>query len=582
MAIGSGVRASLRLLSCLALAAATAVCSTLPAADVLFTGAKVYTFTWPDPSGNGEPASAAPHGANGWQPDADTIAIKGDRIIFVGQRTDANVYLTGNTRVIDLNGATIIPGLIESHAHIANLGASLERVDLVGVATEDEAVARVVTRAATTPKGEWIIGWGWDEGAWSSHMPTMRLLSERVPDHPVVLHGLHTFAVWGNRLAFEHAGITAKTPAPAGGEIKKDASGNPTGILLNNAGALLDKAVPQPTPEQLANRVAKALGTLLMSGYTAVDEAGADTALLKALQTLDQSNRLLIPVNAMLLSKDTALMDAWRGRDPGAAAQRLTIRSVKAFYDGAMGSRGAYFLQPYSDQPETSGVGGEAFGFDRERLSQMMTAGFQVAIHAIGDRANREALDFFQSVLSESPMARETRPRIEHAQVLTQADLPRFAALGVIASMQPSHAVEDMAWAETRIGPERARLAYAWRSLRRAGARLAFNSDLPGTDFNIFYGLHSAVTRKDKAGNPAGGWHPQEAVTIEEALRGWTSWAAYADFTEQDAGTLAPGRLANLTVMDIDPLQIGERFPDRLLNGHIMMTVVRGQTVRAK
>ena len=554
----------------------------MPSADVLFTGGKVYTFNWPDPDADGRPSASAPHSATGWQPDADTIAVRGDRIIFVGLRTDAEVYLSRNTRVIDLHGATVVPGLIESHAHLANYGASLERVNLVGVPTEEEAVARVVARAATTPKGEWIVGWGWDEGAWTTRLPTMKLLSERVPDHPVVLHGLHTFAVWGNRLAFERAGITDKTPSPQGGEIKKDASGKPTGVLLNNAGSLLDKAVPQPTPIQLVNRVAKALGSLLLNGYTAVDEAGADSALITALEELDRSNRLVVPVYAMLSARDTALVDRWRRNDPGPAAQRLTIRSVKAHYDGAMGSRGAYFLEPYADRPDTSGIGGEKYGFDAERTAAMMHRGFQVSIHAIGDRANREVLDFFQSVLSESPTARETRPRIEHAQVLAQSDVARFAALGVVASMQPSHAVEDMAWAEARIGPERARLAYAWRSLRRAGARLAFNSDLPATDSNIFYGLHSAVTRTDKAGLPAGGWHPEQAVTIEEALRGWTSWAAYANFTEQDAGTISPGRLANLTVMDFDPLQIGEKAPAQLLNGHIVMTVIRGQAVPNK
>jgi len=558
------------------------MCSDLPPAHVLFTGGRVYTFNWPDPDQNGAPAGSAPHDATGWKPDADSIAVRDDRIVFVGLRTDAEIYLDRNTRIVDLHGATVVPGLIESHAHLANYGASLERVNLVGVATEEEAVARVVARAATTPKGEWIVGWGWDEGAWTTRLPTMKVLSERVPDHAVVLHGLHTFAVWGNRLAFEKAGITEKTTAPQGGEIKRDAAGKPTGVLLNQAGSLLDKAVPQPTKTQLVNRVAKALSTLLQNGYTAVDEAGADSDMLAALEELNQSNRLLIPVNVMLSARDTALVDRYRRIEPGPSAQRLTIRSVKTFYDGAMGSRGAYFLEPYTDKPDTSGVGGKNYGFDYDRMAAMMSAGYQVSIHAIGDRANREALDFFQTVLGESTTARESRPRIEHAQVLSQAEIGRFAALGVIASMQPAHAVEDMAWAESRIGPERARLAYAWRSLRRAGARLAFNSDLPATDSNIFYGLHSAVTRTDKSGQPAGGWHPEQAVTIEEALRGWTSWAAYANFTDQDAGTISPGRFANLTVMDIDPLQLGEKSPAKLLNGRIVMTVVRGVAVPHK
>ena len=575
-------RPVLTVISCAALVLATAQCANVPAADILFTGGKVYTFNWPDPDIDGHPSSQAPRDSNGWKPDADTIAVRGDRVIFVGVRLDAEVYVNKDTRIVDLGGATVVPGLIESHAHIANYGASLERVNLVGVPTEADAVDRVVERARKTPKGEWIVGWGWDEGAWTTNLPTMKLLSERVPDHPVVLHGLHTFAVWGNRLAFERAGITAKTPAPVGGEIKKDASGKPTGVLLNNAGALLDKAVPAPTHEQLVNRVAKALGTLLLNGYTAVDEAGADGALMAALEELERTNRLLVPVYAMLSARDTALVDDRVKRGPSPAGQRLTVRSVKAYYDGAMGSRGAFFLEPYADRAGWTGVGGANYGFDAERVASMMRRGFQVSIHAIGDRANREALDLIQAVFNESIGARETRPRIEHAQVLTLADIKRFADLGVIASMQPAHAVEDMAWAEARIGPERARLAYAWRAIRRAGARLAFNSDLPATDSNIFYGLHSAVTRTDKKGQPPGGWHPEQAMTIEEALRGWTSWAAYASFTDQDAGKITPGRFANLTVMDIDPLQVGEKNPARLMDGRIVMTVVRGQMVEKK
>ena len=507
------------------------------------------------------------------------MAIANGRIVFVGSAADVLARQTDKTRVIDVHGATIIPGLIDSHVHLANLGARLERVDLVGVTTEAEAVSRVAERAATVPKGEWIVGWGWDEGAWTSHLPDMRLLSERVPNHPVILHGLHTFAAWGNRLAFERAGITRETAAPTGGEIKKDAAGNPTGVLLNNAQALLTKALPAPTRAELAGRIVKALKAMAEAGYTTVDEAGADSTLMAAFEDLDKSGVLTMPVNVMLAVSDPALVDAWRSRGPQRGTGRLAVRSVKAFYDGAMGSRGAFFLEPYSDSPETSGVGGTAYGFDRARVAAMMTAGFQPVIHAIGDRANREALDLFAATMRTSPVARETRPRIEHAQVLAAADILRFAAIGVIASMQPSHAVEDMAWAEDRIGPMRISGAYAWRSLRRAGARVAFNSDLPATDYSIFYGLHSAVTRTDRRGLPAGGWHPEQRLTIEEALRGWTTWAAYAEFREQEAGIIAAGYEANLTVMDIDPLQVGEANPAHLLDGKILMTVIDGKVV---
>jgi predicted amidohydrolase YtcJ len=557
-------------------------CGSAEHADILLVGGRVYTFTWPEPDRDGRPASGAPHDAAGWRPDAQAVALRGDRIMFVGQRVDGEAYRGPSTRVIDLKGATVLPGLIDSHVHLPELGASLERVNLVGVKTEADAVARVEERARTTPKGEWIVGWGWDEGAWANKYPDMRLLSERVPDHPVILRGLHSFAVWGNRLAFERAKITATTPPPGGGEIRKDGRGQPTGILLNNAGALLTNAMPAATPAQLATRVVKALDTLAAAGYVSVHEAGADAALLATLEELNAKGQFAIPVYTMLAARDPAVMSAWASRKPLTGSSNLVIRSVKAFYDGAMGSRGAFFFEDYSDRPGHRGSGGKDYGFDRDRMAAMMRTGFQVVIHAIGDRANREALDFLQEVMAASPDAKQSRPRIEHAQVVSPADVPRFAALGVIASMQPSHAVEDMPWAEARIGPERIKGAYAWRSLRRAGARMTFNSDLPATDYNIFYGLHSAVTRTDKEHQPSGGWRPEEALTIEEALRGWTSWAAYAEFREHDTGTLVGSRRADITVVDIDPMQMAEKEPHKLLGGKIVMTIAAGKIVFQK
>lgn len=549
----------------------------LPPVDLIVTGGRIYSLKWPDPEPTGQPSAQAPRGPDGWVPDLEAIAILGDRIVETGRRDEIEKRKGPKTQVIDLKGATLIPGLIDSHVHLANLGASLDRVNLVGVQTEAEAVDRVVARAAKVPKGEWIAGWGWDEGAWTTRLPTMKLLSERVPDHPVILHGLHTFAVWGNRLAFERAGITSATRSPAGGEIKKDAAGNPTGVLVNNASALLTAAVPPPTKAQLADRVLQGLNAMVQAGYTSVHEAGADASLLAAIEDLNGRQALPIAVDVMLAARDRPLVDAWQARGPMFASGSMAVRSVKAFYDGAMGSRGAFFVAPYSDRPGHVGVGGAAYGFDAKLIASMMKAGFQASIHAIGDRANREALDLFEEVMRDSPAARDTRPRIEHAQVVSQGDIARFGSIGVIASMQPSHAVEDMAWAQDRIGLERLGGAYAWRSMRMAGARMALNSDLPATDYSIFYGLHSAVTRTDKNGKPAGGWRKEQALTIEEAVRGWTNWAAYAEFRELDLGVLLPGHLASLTVMDIDPFEVGEKNPARLLDGRILMTIVGGQ-----
>ena len=481
--------------------------------------------------------------------------------------------------MLDLRGATMLPGLVDAHVHIAELGASLERVNLVGVKTEAEAVDRVEARARQVPKGQWIVGWGWDEGAWADHYPDMTLLSARVPDHPVVLRGLHSFAVWGNRLAFERAGISRQTPSPEGGEIRKDADGQPTGILLNNASRLLTTAIPQATPAELEKRVSAGLAEMAHSGYVAVHEAGADRELLRALQALDAKNQLPIRVDAMLAQRDEAEMEEWKGREAqtGDAKRVLRIHSVKAFYDGALGSRGAALLVDYSDRPGHRGTGGAEYGFRAKLLTAMMNKRYQIAIHAIGDRANRETLDFFEHAFAANPAARNGRHRIEHAQVVSPSDMPRFAQLGIIASMQPGHAVEDMGWAEERIGSERIKGAYAWRSLRRAGARMVLSSDLPGSDYNIFYEMHAATTRRDRNLKPSGGWRPEERLTIEETLRGYTTWAAYAAFAENDSGVLAPGRLADITVMDIDPFVVSSGAgPEKLLKGSITMTIVGG------
>ena len=553
------------------LSLAGAACTKQEPADLLIVNARVYTLNWAEPDREGRPAADAPFRDGAWRPDAEAVAIKGDRILFVGTRDDAEKFRGDQTEVRDLSGATVLPGLIESHVHLENLGASLERVNLVGVKTEAEAVARVVERATAVPKGEWIIGWGWDEGAWASKYPDLRMLSERIPEHPVLLHGLHTFASWGNRLALEQAGITAETANPAGGEIRKDQRGQPTGIFLNSATRLVERAIPSATDAQVEARIAAALNTLAAAGYVYVQEAGAGAAVMRAIERMRGAARLPLRLDAMLAAREPELLDEWLKRGPDTDdADHVVLRSVKAFYDGAMGSRGAFFLEDYSDRPGHRGVGGADYGFDPTRLAQMAKAGFQLVVHAIGDRANRETLDLFDRV------AKGSRPRIEHAQVVNASDMPRFAAIGAIASMQPSHAVEDMPWAEARIGPERIKGAYAWRSLRRAGAPLAFNSDLPATDFSIFYGLHSAVTRKDKHGEPATGWRTDERLTIEEAIRGWTTWAVRAVFQESKAGTIAVQRRADLTVLDMDPFQTD---PSRLLDGKVLATIVDGKVI---
>jgi predicted amidohydrolase YtcJ len=549
-------------------------------ADTILVNGRVYTFTWDDPSLEGLPAANAPHSGSGWRPDADAIAIRDERIVFAGNSADAQKYRRDRTRVIDLNGATVIPGLVDSHVHIAGLGERQNRVNLTNVQTEEDAVRRIAAYAAKVPKGEWIFGQGWDEGAWANRYPTMKLLSERVPDHPVFMASLHGFAAWGNRLAFEKAGITRNTRSPVGGIIVKDQRGEPTGILLNRATTLLSTVVPSATDEQLKSYVLAGLQTMARDGYVTVHEAGADSRLMRAFESLAEDSKLPIRVYAMLSARDAPLCRAWLSKGPQRETSRmLTVRSVKAYYDGALGSRGARLFADYSDKPGHRGVSGEQYGFDRALVTEMMRDGFQVAIHAIGDAGNRETLEFIESVIGQKPEVRAQRNRIEHAQVIHPDDFKRFAQSDMIASMEPPHCAEDKTWAEARLGPERIKGAYAWRTLRRSGARLIFNSDLIGSDHNIFYGLHAAITRRDKNLQPPNGWYPEQRMTPEEAIRAYTKWAAYAGFWEKETGVLAPGRWADITVIDIDPLNVGTTAPDKLLQGKIKMTIVGGKIV---
>ncbi|MGE0815541.1 MAG: amidohydrolase [Vicinamibacterales bacterium] len=551
-----------------------------PPAELLLVNARVYTMAWADPALDGTPAPGAPHDAAGWRPDADAVAVRAGRILLAGTRADAEARRGPETRVLDLGGATLLPGLVDSHSHILELGAKLDAVDLVGVDSEADAVARVAKAAAATPKGQWITGRGWDEGAWANRYPDWRLLTEQVPDHPVVLFSLHGFAVWANRPALEAAKITRATQAPVGGEIRRDGRGEPTGIFLNRATTLMADAVPAPSPEQVQRQLLAGLTEMARSGYTAVHDAGVDRVTLDGYLALARTSQLPIRVYVMLSARDPGLCREWEAKGPqGTPSDMLVVRAVKAYYDGALGSRGARMLEDYNDQPGHRGISGAGYGFDQEVVAAMMRAGFQVGIHAIGDAGNRESLDFLDGVLSTSERARQGRHRIEHAQILAPADVPRFAALGVIASMEPPHAVEDKGWAEARVGPERIKGGYAWRTLRTAGARLIFNSDLTGSDHDIFYGLHSAVTRQDRNHRPAGGWHPEQRMTPEEAVRGYSTWAAYAAFAEQERGAIVAGRLADLTALSLDPLAVGTSDPGALLDGRVRLTVVGGRVV---
>jgi predicted amidohydrolase YtcJ len=552
-------------------------------ASLILVNARVYTLDWDEPAQDGTASPGAPRDSAGWYPDAQAVAIRDDEILFVGSGTDAMQFEGDSTRIVNLAGATVIPGLVDSHTHVFGLGALLDQVNLVGIETEEEAVELIVERARSVPKGEWIVGRGWDEGAWANRYPDKELLTAKVPDHPVFMDSLHGFAGWGNQMALDEAGITAETPVPVGGEMRLGEDGEPTGLFLNQAVQMLGSAVPEPSPETLAKHVLLGLNRMATDGYTAVHEAGLDARQMRVLEELETKGKLPIRVYAMLSLRDEDLIRQWIAKGPDADNDGMLVtRTVKAYYDGALGSRGARLLYDYEDKPGHRGVSGDEYGFNESLNAEAMKAGFQIAIHAIGDAGNREALDILEAVFRERPSTAANRHRIEHAQVLSPEDIPRLGELGIIASMEPPHAMEDKTWAEQRLGPERILGAYAWRSLREAGARLTFNSDNPGSDHSIFYGLHSAITRQDKDGEPEGGWFPEQSVTAEEAVRAYTSWSAYASFQENEAGVIEPGRRADLTVMDIDPFSVAGQRPGRLLDGQIVMTIVDGNIIYAR
>jgi predicted amidohydrolase YtcJ len=549
------------------------------APDLILSNARVYTLDWPDPAVDGTLYPGAPH-EDGWRPDAQAVAISGGLVSYVGSDAEALALRGPTTQVIDLDGATLLPGLVDTHSHVFQLGLSLNRVSLNDVETEAEAVARVAERAREVAPGEWIIGQGWDEGRWADRYPDKRLLSEAIPDHPVFMRSLHSFAGWANQAALDRAGITSATTVPEGGEMRLGEDGEPSGLFLNRAVPLIEDAIPPPDRLQQRKILLDGLRQMAADGFVTLHDAGLNSLEMALLEELEAEGSLPIRVFAMLSVRDEALSREWLERGPDSDADSfLVTRSVKAFYDAALGSRGARLLADYSDMPGHRGVSGADYGFNQALTREMMLAGFQVGIHAIGDAGNRETLDFIEAVVAEQPAQRHARHRIEHAQVFHPDDLDRPAALGVLLSMQPPHAVEDKAWAEQRLGPGRIRGAYAWRTLREHGAGLVFNADNPGSDHSIFYGMHAALTRRGKDLEPRDGWYREEALNIDEVMRAYTRWAAYAGFREQYTGVVREGFWADLTVMDIDPFVLSEADPAGILEGRILMTVVNGEVV---
>jgi len=512
-------------------------------ADLVVTNGRIYT-------------------ADATRPVVDAMAIRGGRVVFVGDRAGAMALTGASTQVLDLDGLTVIPGMTDAHAHVLGLGQSLRNVDLVGTTSYDAVIARVVERAKQTPKGEWIIGRGWDQNDWGdTRWPSHEALSRAVPDHPVYLERVDGHAAVVNALAMQRAGLTRAIKDPSGGQIIRDARGEPIGVLVDNAQGLVERSIPAATRAHVKGMIAAAITEMHRWGLTGVHDAGASAQTLELYEELGREGALDMRLYAMI-SDHAPTLEAWfrRGPQSGLFDGRLWVRSIKLYQDGALGSRGAALLEPYSDDASTSGLLVSAPAHIREVADRALVAGFQVNTHAIGDRGNRLVLDAYQGALAARPTA-DHRFRVEHAQILHSDDIPRFAALGVIPSMQASHQTSDMYWAGNRLGETRLRGAYAWRSLLETGTIIPNGSDFPVEYVDPLISFKASVLRQDAKGWPVGGWFPEQRMTREEALKSMTIWPAYAAFQERELGSLTPGKHADFVVLDQDLL----RIPDAML-----------------
>lgn len=541
--------------------AGTGLSAGKPEADLILKNGRIYTL---DPA----------------RPIVRALAISGGRILAVGQEGDMAAWAGPGTEVLDLRGAAAYPGFVDAHAHVYGLGKSAEVLDLTGARSEAEAVRLVAREAAGTPPGQWVLGRGWDQNRWPGRQfPTETALSQASPDHPVALTRVDGHAFWVNRRALEAAGVDRATPAIAGGEVLRDAAGDPSGILIDNAMDLVQRRIPEPSPELIRRRLLGAMRRCTQLGLTQVHDAGVSPDMLAAYENILAAGEMPLRIYAMLEDNDAwlrQLLPAGIRQDP---AGMLVVRSVKLYADGALGSRGAWLEAPYADRPDTAGL--PVSSRDHLLAVSRLCAqyGFQACTHAIGDRANREILDVYQQVLTGLPDGRDRRFRVEHVQVLRPLDIPRFAELGVIPSMQPTHCTSDMPWAEDRLGGERVRFAYAWRSLIAAGSIIPMGSDFPIEGPDPLAGFYAAVTRQDRQGKPGGGWFPKQRMTREEALRSMTLWAATAAFQEREKGSLAPGKWADITVCSRDIMRVPAR---EILSARIVATIVGGRIVYRK
>jgi predicted amidohydrolase YtcJ len=527
-------------------------------ADLVVTGGMVWT------------------GLSRGRPGLGAVAVRGDKVLAVGDSAQVARYIGANTRLVRANGGLVTPGFTDGHTHFIDGGFQLASVDLRDAQTPAEFTRRIKEYAKTRKPGEWILGGDWDHTLWLGQpLPHHEWIDSVTPDNPVFVNRLDGHEALANAAAMRAAGVTKDTPTPPGGEILHDArSGEPTGIFKDGALDLVGRAVPEPAPERRDSALARALAFAAPLGVTATAHMSASWADLASYRRLERAGRLTLRA-ALYLP-----LDAWRAvadtiRTRGAGDDWVKIGGVKGFMDGSAGSRTAYFFEPYADSAGYRGLLQHPEADMRTWIGNADSAGLQVAVHAIGDRANAILLAIYDSV-ARAHGARDRRLRVEHAQHLRPQEIPLFGTLGVIASMQPYHAIDDGRWVEQRIGPLRVKTTYAFRTLLDTGAKLAFGSDWTVAPLDPLLGVYAAVTRRTLDGKHPDGWVPEQKITLEEALHAYTAGNAYATFDERTRGVLAPGYDADIVVIDRNLFTVP---PESLNTVRVAVTIVGGKIV---
>jgi len=516
---------------------------------------------------------------NPQQPRAEAVAIRGEYIVAVGSDAEIQKWVGPNTRVVDLGGRFALPGFNDAHIHLASGGAAKLAVDLSGAESLEAFQERIRARLGDYRPGEWITGRGWDHTLWDPpRFPTRADLDAVSREHPILLTRVDGHVAVANSLALQRAGVTRETPDPPGGEIQRDSlTGEPTGLLKETAMGLVARAVPPLTPAQRRRGIELALAEAAQLGVTSLqDNSSWDDFLLY--RELREQGRLTARITEWLPFQAPLEQLLEMRRQGGVRDRWLKTGALKGVTDGTLGSRTAAMLEPYADDRSTRGI----LRIPQEELRRMVierdAAGFQIALHAIGDLANRAALDAFEAAQRANGRY-DARHRIEHAQVVAPDDFARFAALGVVASMQPVHQSTDMRWAGQRLGPERSRGAYAWRTMLQQGVRLAFGTDYPVEPMDPRRGLYACATRELPEGGPAGGWVPEEKISVEECIRAYTLGSAYAEFEEQNKGQITAGKYADIVVFAEDLTRI---TPRQILTTPVVLTLVGGRIVYQK